>query len=201
MTSKKALLTLLLIAGALGLYFLGELTNPGTGPKTPTNNETPTLAPDTPDAPTAAESGDSLPSLKPAPLSKPADPPMPGPTTSEPRLTLLPISETTRQLHDPSADPQEDLHIIEGLLEFYRRIYTENPVAGLNEEVVDALRGKNSKHVALIPADHPAINDQGQLIDRWGTPYIFHALSGKHMQIASAGPDKKIGTADDNVIE
>jgi hypothetical protein len=35
------------------------------------------------------------------------------------------------------------------------------------------------------------------LIDRWGTPYFFHALSGEHMEIHSAGPDRQFHSADD----
>ena len=114
---------------------------------------------------------------------------------------MLPVAETTKQLHSPKIEPQEDLHIIEGLIEFYRRIYNENPVAGVNEDVVEALIGYNAKKVGLIPDNHPAIDERGRLIDRWGTPYIFHAISGKHMQIVSAGPDLKTGTADDLYIE
>jgi len=38
-------------------------------------------------------------------------------------------------------------------------------------------------------------------VDPWGTPYFFHQLSGKEMEIHSAGPDKMMWTADDLVTE
>ena len=53
---------------------------------------------------------------------------------------------------------------------------------------------------ALIPPDHPAINRRGELCDRWGTPFFFHAESAKQMSIRSAGPDKKMWTDDDVVF-
>ena len=40
----------------------------------------------------------------------------------------------------------------------------------------------------------------GELLDRYGTPYFFHAESGTRMTITSAGPDKKIHTPDDETF-
>ena len=36
---------------------------------------------------------------------------------------------------------------------------------------------------------------------RWNTPYFFHQISGKQMEIHSAGPDRVRGTADDVVAK
>jgi hypothetical protein len=44
------------------------------------------------------------------------------------------------------------------------------------------------------------LNDKGELVDRWGTPYFFHQLSRDHMEIRSAGPDKVMWTQDDPII-
>ena len=52
----------------------------------------------------------------------------------------------------------------------------------------------------LLPPDHPAINPNGELCDRWGTPFFFHAESAKKMEIRSAGPDKKMWNDDDVVF-
>ncbi len=43
------------------------------------------------------------------------------------------------------------------------------------------------------------VNDNGELVDRWGTPYFFHQISGADTEIRSAGPDKIMYTADDIV--
>jgi len=114
---------------------------------------------------------------------------------------MLPIAEATRGLHHPDTSPREDLEILQALLGEYRRAFTENPSVGVNEELVEALVGVNLKRIGLIPADHPDINAKGQLIDRWGTPYFFHALSAKQMEVSSAGPDRKWRTDDDLKLE
>ena len=64
-------------------------------------------------------------------------------------------------------------------------------------EITAALTGDNSLGLRLIPRTHPAINAAGELVDRWGTPFLFHALAGDRMEVRSAGPDKKFGTPDD----
>jgi hypothetical protein len=87
---------------------------------------------------------------------------------------------------------------IQLMLRDYRTLGGDNPV-GTNAEITKALMGGNSKHAILGPADGQGINDQGELVDQWGTPYFFHQMSGTHMEIRSAGPDKKMWTSDDVV--
>jgi len=137
----------------------------------------------------------------PQPVHYSGVPPIPPRPDMSRTVTMLPIAETTRELHHPDTSPREDLEILQSLLAEYRRAFTENPSAGVNEELVEALVGVNLKRIGLIPADHPDINARGQLIDRWGTPYFFHALSGKQMEVSSAGPDGKWRTDDDLKLE
>jgi len=88
------------------------------------------------------------------------------------------------------------------ILETFRTNFprTGNPV-GTNAEITAVLAGNNKLQLALIPADHFAINRAtGELLDRWGTPFFFHAESGSRMEIRSAGPDKKHHTADDEAF-
>ena len=68
---------------------------------------------------------------------------------------------------------------------------------GLNEEYVDFLIGKNPKGIQMLPHDHPDISEKGELLDRWGTPYFFHPVSEKRVDILSAGPDRTLFTDDD----
>ncbi len=76
-----------------------------------------------------------------------------------------------------------------------------NPV-GLNSEITSQLNGENPKQAHFIrPEAGMRINAQGELVDPWGTPFFFHQLSGAQMEIRSAGPDKKMWTADDLVIK
>jgi hypothetical protein len=83
----------------------------------------------------------------------------------------------------------------------YASMFGGNPV-GTNPEITAALNGKNPKQANFIqPEAGMRINDQGELVDPWGTPYFFHQLSGTVMEIHSAGPDRVMWTADDLVIK
>ena len=68
---------------------------------------------------------------------------------------------------------------------------------GANEELVAALMGQNRAGVEMISAQCAALNDKGQMVDRWGTPLFFHAKARDRLDIRSAGPDRKMWTADD----
>ena len=78
----------------------------------------------------------------------------------------------------------------------YRLALGGNPV-GDNAEITRALFGDNLKQVKIPLPEGSMVNGQGQLCDPWGTPYFFHALSGTHMEVRSAGPDQKMWTTDD----
>jgi hypothetical protein len=83
----------------------------------------------------------------------------------------------------------------------YASMFGGNPV-GTNPEITAALNGNNPKQANFIkPEAGMRINDGGELVDPWGTPYFFHQLSGTVMEIHSAGPDRVMWTADDLVIK
>jgi hypothetical protein len=83
----------------------------------------------------------------------------------------------------------------------YQSMFGENPV-GTNPEITAALNGGNPKQAQFIREDYGMrMNSRGELIDPWGTPYFFHQLSAKEMEIHSAGPDRVMWTADDLVIK
>ncbi len=114
--------------------------------------------------------------------------------------TPEPPSQLVASLNSPSGDVHADLRMIDQVFIAFRAgTHAENPV-GENAEITAALTGKNSADFAFIPKDCPAINAKGELCDRWGSPYFFHQLSGTEMEIRSAGPDKKLWTADDEVM-
>jgi hypothetical protein len=115
-------------------------------------------------------------------------------------VNLLPLAEEAARLNDPAATVQDDLGILDLMLGGYHRQYGGNPV-GENEEITAALTGHNPRALAWLPSSGSFLDKEGRLIDRWGTPYFFHAESGDHMQIRSAGPDRKMWTGDDVVQE
>jgi len=118
-------------------------------------------------------------------------------TPEEPAdLTVLPVAETASSLNTPANTPADDVSILSQMLSEYGKIFGGNPV-GENDEITSALTGKNPKRLAFLPQDGSFLDSTGRLIDRWGTPYFFHALSGSKMEIISAGPDLRHHTADD----
>ena len=71
-----------------------------------------------------------------------------------------------------------------------------NPV-GTNAEITGALLGDNIGQVKVALPVGATVNGRGEMCDLWGTPYFFHQLSGTRMEIRSAGPDRRLWTADD----
>jgi len=81
----------------------------------------------------------------------------------------------------------------------YGTRFGENPV-GTNPEITAALMGSNPKQINFITAESGLrVNENGEMVDAWGTPFFFHQLSGKEMEIRSAGEDRKMWTFDDLV--
>ena len=82
----------------------------------------------------------------------------------------------------------------------YGLAFGGNPV-GTNPEITKALNGDNPKQINFLTQDGNRVNEKGELVDPWGTPYFFHQLSAMEMEIRSAGPDKIMWTTDDLVIK
>ncbi len=179
------------------------------------SNEVPTLPPDASNARTEVVKS-------PSPAAPPPSPPMPAPARPEP-LAAAPRTEASRassrrDLVNPlvssyesasppprragNADPEvaADFDKIALMFRSYHDITGENPV-GTNAEIMKSIMGGNPKSAQLGPPEGQTINGQGELTDRWGTPYFFHQLSKDLMEIHSAGPDRRMGTVDDLVSD
>jgi hypothetical protein len=105
---------------------------------------------------------------------------------------------------NPPPDPEE---LAEGAIEVdkvglmlrdYRTLMGENPF-GTNAEIMKTVMGGNPKQSRLGPPEGQKLNVEGELLDRWGTPYFFHQMSKSDMEIRSAGPDRIMWTEDDVV--
>jgi hypothetical protein len=97
-------------------------------------------------------------------------------------------------------DTARDLDRVSLMLRDYRTLTGENPV-GSNAEIMKAMMGGNPKGATLGPPEGMAFNGEGELLDRWGTPYFFHQLTKDLMEIQSAGPDRQRGTDDDVILK
>ena len=132
--------------------------------------------------------------------------PIPSPAAATPTLAPAespadPLAGLVGEgLNAPDGTIERDLAIVDDLLTAWRTNFpgTGNPV-GENHEITASLTGRNRLRLTLVPPDHPAINARGELIDRWGSPFIFHQISGQHMELRSAGPDRIAYTEDDSI--
>ena len=129
------------------------------------------------------------------------------PEPNDPRVNRLPDGrveyllafDTSMQINQ-SADPLQSIYAVEQLFADYRYAYKENPVGSENAEITEQLLGKNPKRIVFIDPRCPALRGN-QLVDQWGSPFFFHAVSGQQMQERSAGPDRHLWTADDVLVE
>lgn len=130
----------------------------------------------------------------------PASPSPPAKTSHpSPALPPLEISDLARDLNSHATDIRADLNTLGVVIDTFRSNARANPT-GTNAEITAILTGKNAFRLALIPPAHTAINARGELCDRWGRPFFFHQVSGTHMEIRSAGPDRKMWTTDDTLF-
>lgn len=100
---------------------------------------------------------------------------------------------------DTNLPPENDLTLMSRLMEnslLLLKSAANRPLSA-NEDWADLLRGRNGAREEFLPARHVALNDRGQLVDRWQQPLFFHALGGGRYEIRSAGPDQKLWTEDD----
>ena len=122
----------------------------------------------------------------------------PSPSTNIAAPPLL--GETIlRDYANPSTPPENDLTLLAHLMDNFSVLVksaADLPLSA-NEDWAAALRGFNPAHERFLPDTHLALDAKGRLVDRWRTPLFFHALGNHRFDLRSAGPDKKLWTADD----
>jgi hypothetical protein len=94
----------------------------------------------------------------------------------------------------------QELEAVQFSLEDFRKSLGENPVGG-NAEIIRSMRGDNPRQLQIALPAQAKFNPEGELLDRWGTPYFFHQLSKTEMEIRSAGPDRQMWNEDDVQIK
>ena len=61
--------------------------------------------------------------------------------------------------------------------------------SGNNAAITKALLGQTEKKVLILAVRRSDLNDKGEIVDPWGTPYQFY-FSHNEVLIRSAGPNK-----------
>jgi hypothetical protein len=138
--------------------------------------------------------------VTPLPIPSPA-PPSPVVRGSASAPVDIEHQKMADELHNQENPPQRDLEIVHEFLTLYGKAFKEGMPIGGNADITAALIGVSdaARPGQLFPRNHRTIRD-GQLIDRWGTPFWFHPNSGSQMEVRSAGPDKSMFTQDDVVL-
>ena len=86
------------------------------------------------------------------------------------------------------------------ILQFYRMEFGSFPAGQENRDIMNSLTGNNPKKLPVFPRDHSRIDAEGNLLDAWGKPFVFHPISSQYLEVRSCGPDREIFTTDDIVV-
>ena len=185
---------LLVLAALLAGYWLAS-----SGERSASPRPEQVKAPEVPDQPKplpeVAAPAAPVVAMPPADQPPPAAPSRPAEPGSVKLLTVKPQP-------DPVADEpaRQEAQAIALNIRQYMLRFGGNPV-GNNAEIVAELNGGNAKGARYLPSELLRLNEQGELIDEWGTPYFFHQESAQKMEVRSAGPDKKLFTSDDFIAK
>ena len=133
------------------------------------------------------------------PTNEAASAPLPGAVPELPKPRIAAIPTNWPKAGPLGLPPDIVLRNARAAVTQYGSMFKGNPV-GTNPEITAALNGNNPKQVKFIsPESGLQINDKGEMVDPWGTPFFFHQLSARDMEVRSAGPDKVMWTGDDLV--
>lgn len=100
---------------------------------------------------------------------------------------------------NPELAAKEPVMLLE-ILEFYRMEFGSFPAGQENRDIMNALAGNNPGKLPIFPRTHPRIDRNGDLLDAWAKPFVFHPVSSQYLEVRSCGPDGEIFTADDIVV-
>lgn len=169
---------------------------PGVEPRTNTT------VPFTP-APTTTSPG--LPSVPTVPTAPGVGPsaPSPLPMPSAPGAVIPTVRTAPPNVEPADVDLialENDLQHVQMMVRDYRTAVGENPF-GTNAEIMQSVLGDNLKQAKIGAPEGQNLNEKGELVDRWGTPYFFHQVSKTEMEIRSAGPDRVMWNGDDRELK
>lgn len=116
----------------------------------------------------------------------------------DPRTEGSPLA---RELDAAKSTPERDVEVLYEMLRQYLRALhrRQGRPIGNDSDLAIALTGHNPMHLIILPPDHRAVRADGRLCDRWGTPFFIHPRGNDAFEIRSAGPDRRMFTADDLV--
>jgi len=81
----------------------------------------------------------------------------------------------------------------------FRETYGAYPI-GSNADITGQLMGSNPKKIVFYEPSGKYIGPSGEVLDPWGTPVRIEIIGGQ-VEVRSAGPDRIVGDADDQVVK
>ena len=105
------------------------------------------------------------------------------------------VPEPVDEISGAAAEVRAVHTLVDNFLTAVKEPY--RPPLGDNEDLVCALTGGNRYGDVFLATNDPHLNERGQLVDRWGTPYHVHPRAADAIDIRSAGPDRILFTPDD----
>jgi hypothetical protein len=189
---KKLLGLLFILLAAVGIWWLGRPqieAPPSTPPALPKNTQT------------------AQKPAAPAPITSPAQVSVVTATPVAPKAPvrieappMKPVAIPSDYLQSIQSTPErQQAEEIALNLRNYGQRFGGNPT-GTNAEIVAALRGANPARANYLP-QNVRLNEKGEIVDPWGTPWFFHSNSATDTEIRSAGPDMRLHTPDDIVTK
>lgn len=88
-----------------------------------------------------------------------------------------------------------EMRAISATMTQFKQLHGEWPQGG-NGDVASALLGRNPGEQALLNWRQNRLNQKGELLDRWGEPYLIR-VDDEKVEILSAGPDRIFWNSDD----
>jgi hypothetical protein len=189
---KKLLGLLFVLLAAVGIWWLGraQIESPPSPPPALPKDTQAAQKPATPTpitSPVQVSVVTATPAAPTAPLRIEAPP-------------MKPVAIPADYLQSIQSTPQrQEAEEIALNLRNYGQRFGGNPT-GTNAEIVAALRGANPARANYLP-QNARLNENGELLDPWGTPWSFHSNSAFDTEVRSAGPDLKLHTPDDIVTK
>ncbi len=129
-------------------------------------------------------------------------PPPPHQTRKEKQSPLSQTEVFLAEYGNPQSPPHLDLSYLNSVLHIFNTHLKGKTLlpTDSNQSISKALLGKNVLNLQFIPPDFKYLNQDKELVDRWGTPLNFHFIEIDNPEIRSAGEDKVFWTNDDLLL-
>ena len=91
------------------------------------------------------------------------------------------------------------MRMLRAEIEGYKNEFGSYPT-GDNAQILKKLFGDNPKQIKFLRPKNVSINQAGEFLDPWGTPFAINFLSTNSFVISSDGPNRKFGDKDDIIF-